>query len=364
MPNNIIRWGILATANIARKNWQAIRLAENSTLAAVASRSKDKAQQFIDDCQSHVPFAAKPQALGSYEELIAAKDIDAIYIPLPTAPRTEWVLRAIAAGKHVLVEKPVGVTAKEVEEILAACKKHNVQFMDGVMFMHSARLPKMREVLDDGKSLGDIRRIVAQFSFRGGDDFMKENIRVNTDLEPLGALGDLGWYTIRFSLWAMKYQMPISVTARTLSSAGKPPGVPTEMAMELQFADGVTASNYCSFITENHQWANISGTKGFLHLRDFVLPFVGNEVSFTVTNATYLHTGCDFNAEDHTRTVSVNEYATAAANSQETNMIRNFAALALSGKRDESWGEITLKTQRVLDACLKSAQQNGAPVNL
>jgi predicted dehydrogenase len=338
-----------------------MRLAENSTLVAVASRSKDKAQKFIDECQSHVPFGAKPQALGSYEELIAAKDIDALYIPLPTGLRTEWVLRAAEAGKHVLVEKPVGVTAKDVEAILSTCKKKNVQFMDGVMFMHSPRLAKMREVLDDGQSVGDIRRIVAQFSFRGGEGFLEQNIRANGKLEPSGCVGDLGWYAIRFSLWAVKYQMPVSVSGRMINSHDS---VPTEFAMELVFPNGVTASNYCSFLTENHQWANISGTKGYLHVRDYVLPYFGNQLHFTVTNATYLHAGCDFNSEDRTRTISVNEYGNAAANAQETNMIRNFAALVLSGKRDESWGEITLKTQRVVDACLKSAQQGGAPIQL
>lgn len=204
MTDRLCRWGILGTANIARKNWQGIRLAENATLVGVASRSPSRAQQFIDECQSAVPFAAPPRAIGSYEELITAKDVDALYIPLPTTLRKEWVLRAAAAKKHVLVEKPVGVTAEDVKDILAACKQNNVQFMDGVMFMHGARLPKMRETLDDGQSIGDIRRIVAQFTFRSGEDFLQKNIRANAELEPLGCVGDLGWYTIRLALWAMK----------------------------------------------------------------------------------------------------------------------------------------------------------------
>jgi len=367
MTQRICRWGILGAANIARKNWQAIRLAENSTLTAVASRSQDRAQAFINECQSHVSFPTAPRAIGSYEELLAANDIDAVYIPLPTGLRTEWVVRAAEAGKHVLVEKPVGVTEADVDTMLAACTKHNVQFMDGVMFMHCGRLAKLRETLDDGTSIGAIRRIVAQFSFRGDEDFMRQNIRADAQLEPLGCLGDLGWYTIRLSLWAMKYQLPISVTARQLSAVGQTstfPGVPTEFAMELHFAEGVTASNYCSFLTENQQWANIGGTRGFAHLRDFVLPFFGNQVTFDVTNAVFEHRVCDFQAEDRTRTVAVNEYATSAHNSQETNMIRNFAALVLSGRIDPSWGEITRKTQRVMDACLQSARQNGAVISV
>lgn len=362
MTNRQCRWGILGTANIAKKNWQAIRLAENSTLTAVASRSLAKADAFIAECHSEVPFPALPASHGSYEALLADPGIDAVYIPLPTGLRTEWVLKAVAAGKHVLVEKPVGVTAADVEAILAACQQHNVQFMDGVMFMHSARLGKLREALDDGQSVGEIRRIVAQFSFRGSDEFLQHNIRISPDLEPLGCLGDLGWYTIRFALWTMRYQLPVSVTGRLINSING--DVPTEFSAELVFPNNVTASMYCSFLTENHQWANISGTRGYVHLRDFVLPFFSNHVDFTVTNATYKHTGCDFNAEDATRTVSVPEYANAGHNSQETNMIRTFSRQVLSGRIDSSWGDIALKTQQVLDACLKSARNRGTPVSL
>lgn len=361
MAAPLCRWGILGTAEIARKNWQAIRLAGNSTLTGVASRTLPRAKQFIDECQSHVPFATPPKAYGSYEELLAAKDVDAIYIPLPTGMRTEWVIRAAEAKKHVLVEKPVGVAAADVEKILLACRKNGVQFMDGVMFMHSARLPKLREVLDDGTSVGHIRRIVAQFSFLGSDDFLKSNIRISQELEPLGCLGDLGWYTIRFALWTMKYQMPVSVVGRMIDSMNG--GVPTEFSAELVFPGNVTASMYCSFLTENHQWANISGTKGYAHVRDFVLPFFSSHADFTVTNATYQHIGCDFNSEDRTRTVCVPEYASGAHNSQETNMVRTFSDLVLGGRVDEAWGEIALKTQRVLDACLQSARNNGAAVS-
>ena len=76
------------------------------------------------------------------------------------------------------------------------------------MFMHSQRLPLLRQVLDDGQSIGTVRRIASQFSFLARDDFLTQNIRVSSDLEPLGCLGDLGWYNIRFSLWVMNEQLP------------------------------------------------------------------------------------------------------------------------------------------------------------
>ncbi len=169
MTNKHCRWGILGAAFIARKNWQAIREAGNATLVAVASRELVRAQAFIDECQASAPHAVVPEAMGSYEALLARPDIDAVYIPLPTGLRKEWVIRAAQAGKHVLVEKPVGCHAAEVEEIIAACEQHRVQFMDGVMFMHGRRLQRMRDVLD--LKVGNIRHIASQFSFMSDADF-------------------------------------------------------------------------------------------------------------------------------------------------------------------------------------------------
>lgn len=361
MSNSICRWGILSTANIARKNWLAIRNTGNGIVTAVASRGADKSQQFIDDCQAYSPFATVPQALGSYDELLKRDDVDAVYIPLPTGIRKEWVIRAAEAGKHILCEKPVGVVATDVAEMLAACKKNNVQFMDGVMFMHSQRLNALRETLDDGESVGKLRRICTQFSFAATEEFVSSNIRVSGDLEPLGCLGDLGWYNIRFTLWAMKYETPHAVSGRLLTQAGRAGGasVPMEFSGELFFRDGVSASFYCSFLNENQQWANLSGSKGFIHVPGFVCPFYGTEVSFDVSNIKFSPRGCDFNMEDHTRRVAIPEYGNSAPNAQETNLFRNFSQLVLSGKIDESWGQIALQTQQVMEATLASARQDG-----
>ena len=367
MAKQPCRWGILGTAGIARKNWQAIRLAGNATLTAVGSRSVERSQQFINECQSFVPFPVVPAACGSYDELLARKDIDAVYIPLPTGLRRDWVIKAAEAGKHVLVEKPVGVSTADVRDMLAACERNRVQFMDGVMFMHSQRLSALRQVLDDGTTVGRIRRIATQFSFNAPEDFLAGNIRVSSELEPHGCLGDLGWYTIRFTLWTMKYQMPTRVSARLLASAGRPDSpakVPLEFSAELTFPDGVSASFYCSFQTEHQQWASISGTKGHVSLPDFVLPFFSDEVRFRATNSLFQITGCQFDMEAHSREISVNEHSNNHPTAQETNLFRNFSALVQSGTVDPEWGQISLKTQQVMDACYESALANGAVVTL
>lgn len=362
MSSIVCRWGILGTANIARKNWKAIRLAENATLTAVASRDPDRARGFIGECLSDVPFPIPPAACG-YDELLARPDVDAIYIPLPTGIRKEWVVKAAAAGKHVLCEKPCGADAAEVREMVEACRANRVQFMDGVMFMHSARLPLLRRVLDDGRSVGELRRIASQFSFSAGDEFFRSNIRVHSALEPLGALGDLGWYNLRFTLWVMNYQMPERVTGRALAehgTGGQP--VPMEFSGELFFPGGVTASFYCSFRTENHQWAHVSGTKGSISVPDFVLPFHGAEAGFESNTPVFKVRGCSFHMGSHPRRYAADEASDGEPDSQETNMIRTFSSLVTSGTLDQIWPDVALKTQLVLDACLRSARHEGRPV--
>jgi predicted dehydrogenase len=356
----VCRWGILGTAGIARKNWKAIALAGNSALVAVASRSLDRSRQFIAECQAACPQPEAPAAVSGYDELLGRPDVDAVYVPLPTGVRKEWVVKAAEAGKHVLVEKPVGVSAADVRDMLAACDRRRVQFMDGVMFMHSRRLDSLRRTLDDGESVGEVRRIAAQFSFNASEGFLQTDIRADSRLEPHGCLGDLGWYPIRFALWVMKFELPTQVTARLLAEAGRPgrpDRVPFELCADLSFPSGASAALYCSFRTENQQWANVSGTKGFVHVSDFVLPFFGDEVRFDVTNSVFEVNGCDFDMQPRTRQVVVPESSNGHASAQEANMFRAFSALVTTGRRDPYWGEVALSTQLVMDACGRSAKE-------
>lgn len=359
------RWGILGAAFIARKNWQAIRDAGNATLVAVASRDLSRAQAFIDECQSSAPHPAVPEAMDDYAALLARPDIDAVYIPLPTGLRKEWVIRAAQAGKHVLVEKPVGVTAADVTEIIAACEKHHVQFMDGVMFMHGQRLQRLRSVID--QDVGSVRHIATQFSFMGDAEFQRTNIRAHGALEPLGALGDLGWYCLRFTLWAMNYATPVQVTGRihseTQQTADSPP-VPLEFSGTLNFADNTSASFYCSFTTANAQWAIVSGAKGLLQVSDFVLPFSGPQTKYSLTRSEFVLNRCQASMHQGQQIEALDEPSNNAPGSQESGLFRTFSELVLSGKIDPHWPQISLLTQRVLDACLTSARKDSQPVGI
>jgi predicted dehydrogenase len=362
MNESVIRWGILGTANIARKNWKSIRNSGNGMLRAVASRDPRRAAQFIRDCQYWAPFEQEPIACGSYQELLDRSDVDAVYIPLPTGIRRDWVLRAADAGKHIICEKPCGSDAAEVREMLRACERNRVQFMDGVMFMHGARLEKLRQVLDDATSVGPIRRISSQFSFLAPEAFRQENIRVSSQLEPLGCLGDLGWYNIRFSLWAMNFASPQAVAGRILAEHGRDDSesaVPVEFSGELFFEGGATAAFYCSFVTEHQQWAHISGTRGFINVPDFVLPYFGGEAAFELNQPAFEVHGCDFNMVSHPRRFAVPEYSSGYPHAQESNLFRKFGQIVASRKLEPHWGAVALQTQQVLDACLHSARQDG-----
>jgi predicted dehydrogenase len=365
MSKPFCRWGFLSTASIGRKNWQAVRDAGNGVVSAVASRNITAAQSFISECQAQCPFEQVPLAFGSYEELIDCPEVDAVYLPLPTGLRKEWVLRAARAGKHVLIEKPAADSAMDVEEMMAACQQAGVQLMDGVMYVHTQRMMKMRQVIDDG-AIGEVRRVSAQFSFHGGEEFARTNIRTHSVLESMGALGDLGWYTARFILWAMNYEMPISLTAQmhsTLQHPDSPEPVPAELSAELVFKSGASASMHCSFVAEHCQLAMVSGTKGYLSLRDFVLPFAGTGLDFEVLNSAFVADGCRFDMHAHRTSYAGDEVANNSPGSPEANLFHAFSANVIAGAVDPLWPEILLKTQRVLDACLHSARHGGLRIN-
>jgi predicted dehydrogenase len=367
MDKASLRWGILGAANIAQKNWKAIWNSKLGCVTAVASRDLERALRFIHDCQAQAPFSSTPRAYGSYEELLTSPEVDAVYLPLPTGIRGHCVKRAAETGKHVVCEKPCATSVAELMEILEACQRNQVQFMDGVMFMHSRRLERIREVLDDGQTIGAVRRITSAFTFQASAEFFASNIRALSDLEPDGCLGDLGWYCIRFTLWIMNWRLPERVTGRILSQFKHPNSklpVPTEFSGELFYPDSTTSSFYCSFVTGDEQWVNLSGTHGNLKVSDFVLPFAGNQLAFQTSNPIFAARGCDFEMQPHCRRWVVRERSHGHPTSQESRLFRHFAEQVRSGALNPLWPEMALKTQQVMQACRESSHRQGAPVDV
>ena len=158
MSTERIRWGILSTAGIAhRAVGPGIHKARNGVLGAVASRSLERARGFAADLEI-------PTAYGSYAELLADPEIDAVYIPLPTSLHHRWVMAAARAGKHVLVDKPFAVDAAEAVEMVDVCRQAGVQLIEGFMYRYDPRHARLRELVADG-SIGDLRQINTAFSF-------------------------------------------------------------------------------------------------------------------------------------------------------------------------------------------------------
>jgi predicted dehydrogenase len=366
MSDRVCRIGFLSTANIGRKNWKAIRLVNQAELVGVASRDKAAASRFIDQCSAEVPHPERPQAFGSYEALLDSELVDAVYIPLPTALRHQWIIRAAEAGKHVIGEKPAAVGMSQVQEMLDACRQHGVQYMDGVMFMHSQRLPLICDLAHSKQQIGELRRMATQFSLAGGPEFERNNIRVNSDLEPMGCLGDLGWYCIRILYCLMNEKLPTRVRGNILSpmqGKGSPSSVPGEFSGELFFEDGVTGSFYCSFRTQHQQWLHVSGSEGYLRVDDFVLPFRGSELAVTVGHDHFMVDNCSFHMEKHSNRFAVAEYDAGHPTAQEVRMIDAFAKQVISGQLNEDWPRWALDTQRIMEACFESACNGGTPVD-
>jgi len=328
----------MSSARIVRLNWNAMRDSGAAKLVALASRDLGKAQAFVNELQEESPWPEKPEALGSYEALLEREDIDAVYIPLPTGIRKEWVMKVAAAGKHVLSEKPCAVSAEDLREMIACCDKHGVMFMDGVHFMHDERFARLGRMLAGGEMTGEVKRISSAFTWRTGEDFTSTDIRANARLEPSGCLGDLGWYCLRASLWAMDWELPVRVSARVLDAVNAADGGEVIMALsgELDFTDGATASFYCSFLSPLQKWLRISGTAGNLYVPDFVRPLAEFDIDWELN-----HIG-----EPRSETCGMKS---------EPQMYRTFGAAANAETPDRKWAEYSLKTQMVQDACIRSA---------
>jgi hypothetical protein len=134
-------------------------------------------------------------AYGSYEEVLADPNVQAVYIPLPSALHVAWVERAAARGLHVLLEKPIAVSGGDADAMVAACAAHGVQLMDGTMWVHSPRAAHMRAALRSG-ALGVLRDVASTFTFNAPPEF-GSNVRMDPAADPLGCLGDMGWYCVR-----------------------------------------------------------------------------------------------------------------------------------------------------------------------
>jgi len=180
-----IRWGVLGAANFARQHMApAIHGARGAELSALATSSEEKAAPFR-------AFAPGLRVHGTYEALLADPEIDAIYVPLPNHLHCEWALKALEAGKHVLVEKPMGLKATDLDPVIAARDRTGLLAAEAFMIVHHPQFQRARELVQGG-AIGALVQVDCVFSFMNRDG---GNIR-NRPETGGGAMGDIGVYAL------------------------------------------------------------------------------------------------------------------------------------------------------------------------
>jgi D-xylose 1-dehydrogenase (NADP+, D-xylono-1,5-lactone-forming) len=179
-----VKWGILSTARINRAVIPAARASEKAELVAVASRDQARGDAYAAEWEI-------PRAYGSYEALLADDEIEAVYISLPNNLHTEWSIRCVEAGKHVLCEKPMSKRAADVEAAFGAAERAGRLLSEAFMYRHNPQAQRLSQLLDEG-AIGELRVVRACFSFALFDP---ENIRLRTDVDG-GSLMDVGCYCI------------------------------------------------------------------------------------------------------------------------------------------------------------------------
>ena len=226
---NKIKWGVLGTASIAKGSViPAMQIAADTELYAVAGRSYEKAKAF----QQEFGFE---KAYGSYDELLDDEMVEAVYIPLPNHLHREWALKAVQKGKHVLCEKPMSGSKREVQDMIDAADKAGVFLMEAYAYLHSPYIHAIKKELQQG-TIGKVKFIESVFYTQG----YQEDIRIHKEFYG-GGLYDLGCYNTSLILYLLE-KSPIFVEAGALFH---PNGVDDLCQVSMEFEDGVKAAN-CS----------------------------------------------------------------------------------------------------------------------
>jgi predicted dehydrogenase len=321
---------VLSTSNIGRSALiPAIQHSTNGELVAVASRDLQRARD----------FAAKlsiPVSYGNYDALLSAKDIDAVYIPLPNSLHREWTILAAEAKKHVLCEKPLAMNSAECAEMDNAARRNGVKLMEAFMYRFHPQTQKVLALLRTG-AIGDLRLIHSAFTFRVTDP---ANIRLHPELGG-GSLMDVGCYCVNISR-TIAGQEPIQVQAYANWSSK---GVDDQMAGTLRFRNGVLAQFDCSLILSRREFYELVGTEGAIDVPVAFLP----GTSQTTIKLRQRHN------EGLHELPGVDEYRL---------MVEHFASCVLNDEPLRYPPDEAAANMRVIEALYRSARHGGEPENI
>ena len=327
MTHPKLRWGILGVAGINKRLIPAFKASTTASLDAIASRSLDKAA-----AAAKADGIAKPY--GSYEELLADPDIDAVYNPLPNILHDEWTRKAADAGKHILCEKPLTCDAASSAALIAYCRSKGVRLMDGFMWPHHPRTHKLRKFLDSG-AIGDVLKVNAAFTFNL-DGLPTSNIRMQPEAGG-GGLLDVGCYTTYAIRWWMRAE-PVSVYAK----ASFVNGVDVAMSGVWTFADGRMCNFDCGFTHPLRTWVEIVGSKSVVRVPNMWIP--DERATFHV-----IRQDGDFG--------TIIEEIDTPGEDQMVHMLDDFAAAVREKREPVPNPDEAVKSLKVMDALIRSAKE-------
>ena len=255
---SVVRWGVLSTAKIGTvKVIPAMQQAENCEIVAIASRHADRAAEVASELKI-------PMSYGSYEELLADPEIDAVYNPLPNHLHVDWSVKALEAGKHVLCEKPIGLTAREGRRLVEVGKQHpRLKLMEAFMYRHHPQWKRAKEIVENG-GIGRLRTVQSFFSYFNDD---AGDIRNQAELGG-GGLMDIGCYNISLSRFLFDAE-PDRVMGMTETDPNFQTDRITSGMLDFGGEHG-TSTFTCSTQLVPYQRVNIFGTTGRIEIE---IPF-------------------------------------------------------------------------------------------
>ena len=247
------RWGIVGTGRMCHTFCRALQLLENAEIAAVCSRSIQKAQQFAEE------FGIE----GVYDDVLsmaADEKVDIVYIGTPHTDHADSAMAAISCGKAVLCEKPVSINAKQAETVINAAKKKKVFFMEAMWTRFLPAIVKVREWIDEG-IIGEVKEVSATLFHKRL--YNTEDRTISPKLGG-GSLLDVGVYPIFLAQWLLGGR-PIDIRSQVIHCEN---GIDWQSSVLMKFYNGGRASLTCGFEYDaNH--AEITGSDGFIALPDF-----------------------------------------------------------------------------------------------
>jgi predicted dehydrogenase len=326
-----IRWGVLSTAAIGvKKVIPGMQLGQYSTVTAIASRDLARARSAAD-------ALGIEKAYGSYEELLADGEIDAIYNPLPNQMHVPWTAKAAEAGKHVLCEKPLSLTVGEAESLLPVRERTGVKIGEAFMIRSYTQWLRVRALLEAGR-IGELRAVMAFFSYFNVDPM---NIRNQVESGG-GALYDIGCYCIQAARTGFG-----TLPTRVVGLIERDPAMHTDRLTSamLDFPAG-QAIFTCSTQTAPYQRVHFVGTKGRIEIE---IPF--NAPKDRPTRVFIDETGDIFGAG-----IVTEEFPTA---DQYTMQGDAFSKAILEGGEVPVPLEDAIANMRVIEAVFRSAEAGG-----